>query len=155
MKFQVTDSFFNVNKYGEHKLVKVGTYQTQKQYNALSPQKQAKCKPVQRAGAWSQEELNFLIELYLEYADVEAGNVDKVNTMFSELFPERSQGAVNARAWGILGLDSHCPKIGLGTFSQELVDRLHQLDPNRFPQVEAQEARVAGKLENLLAEIRG
>jgi len=155
MKYQVNDSFFNVRKNGDHDIVKVGTYLSSKQYAALSPAKKAKCAAAPRAGFWTDEQLGFLIDLYLEYADVSNGDITQVVELFLELFPERSQGSANARAWSILGLDSKCPKVGLGTYSQDLVDRLHQIDPERFPVTAADEARVAGKLDALLAGLRG
>jgi hypothetical protein len=102
---------------------------------------------------WIEDEHDYLIELYYEYADVDNGSVDKVVDEFLAVYSDRSWGSVNSRAWGILGLDTQCPKIGLATYSQEIVDKLHEVDPERFPATSTDEARITGKLENLISQI--
>jgi hypothetical protein len=159
MKFQVTDSFFNVNKYGEHKLVKVGTYQTAKQYAALTPAKKAKCKPVQtQRELFSEVELDLAISLYIHYSDNGATCVANNSEAIAQLVKInnlRPSGSFSKLFNQIRGLDSHAPQAGLDNPSQTLVKKLHQVDPNRFPSTFVPQLKVEKAIDNLLKEILG
>jgi hypothetical protein len=66
MKFQVQTSYYNFNKYGHPKSIKVGTILTQKEYNQLTQLKKNKCiQHVVDRSPLSMDEINPVVDEYL------------------------------------------------------------------------------------------
>ena len=95
MKFQVTETFFNFDKHGNPKPVRVGTELPARVYNALTPQKQAKCKPVAVTrgpkNSWTAEEYECLVKLYLSNIRPDGtADHEKIATLHLVKFPTRA-----------------------------------------------------------------
>jgi len=159
MKFQVTTSFFNVRKNGDHVLVKVGTYLSKKQHSELPSSKQAKCKPVHtKRELFSEEELDLAIDLYIHFSDNGATCVANNAEAIAQLVRvngQRPSGSFSKLFNQIRGLDVYAPQAGLDNPSQTLVKKLHQVDPIRFPNSFVPQHKVEKAIDNLLSEILG
>jgi hypothetical protein len=120
-----------------------------------------KTAPVRRVSSkkirWSPAELNLLVDLYLKYVDAANGcdNRELIVADFIAQYPARGESAVVLGVMQVKGLDVYYQAKGLKDTSQALINKLHSVDPIRFPGGATQEAKFDAALDNLLAEIRG
>ena len=157
MKYQVVESFFNFDKNGNPKPVSVGTEIAARVYIALTPQKQAKCKPVVKVSQpklrFSSDELDLAIKLYNEFTKGDGTVVDNEEAIATlmELNPKRSAASVNMLFCQIRALDVYVSQEGLSSQSKALVRKLYEVNPARFPQYEIQAEK---NLDTLLTQVR-
>lgn len=158
MKYQVTATFFNFDKNGNPKPVKAGAIIPAKMFKALTPQKQAKCRPVapQPKLRFSNAELDLAILLYLEHTKGEGSAVhnDEAIARMIDLNPKRSYASVNMLFCQIRALDVYVSQEGLSSQSKALVRKLYATDENRFPAGAESELECEANLDSLLAQIR-
>lgn len=158
MKYQVVDTFFNVDARGNHKPVAVGSLISAKVYQTLSHQKQAKCSPVPQTNTrmnWSKAEIRHLAKIYLKLVEID-GTIDmgSVYAQHQLAYPERGTNALNLEIAQIQHLDTFVPQKGMHDVSQTLVNVLHDLNPNRFTGESAKQTKFEAHLDALLAQVR-
>ena len=118
MKFKVVKSFFNFDKNGNPKPVKVGTELPARVYNNLTPEKQAKCEPVVQVRGpkqpWTEQEFQWLVTLYLNNLRPD-GTADhgEIATMHLAKFPLRAHSGAWMAVDQIRAHDSFVPQTGL------------------------------------------
>lgn len=105
---------------------------------------------------WTGPEFDLLIELYLKHVDAANGaeNAGAIYDEFSAVFNTRTQASLCLAIAQIKGLDVYYPAKGMKDTSQELIDKLHVVNPERFPGAANAEEKVLNALDLLLAELR-
>jgi hypothetical protein len=118
--------------------------------------KVAKVKKATKKVRWTGAELDLLIVLYLKHVDAANGaeNATVIYDEFSKVFDTRTQASLCLAIAQIKGLDVYYPAKGMKDTSQELIDKLHAVDPVRFPGGASSEEKVMNALDLLLAELR-
>jgi hypothetical protein len=137
MKFQVTERFFNYDKNGNPKPVNVGTVLPARVYNALTPQKQAKCTQVVEVRgpktSWTTQEYEWLVQLYLDNIRPDGtADHEKIATLHLVKFPTRAFSGAWMAVDQIRAHDSFVPQTGLRSGSVALLGVLADTDPVRF-----------------------
>lgn len=107
--------------------------------------------------AWTVDETDLLISLYLKHVDAanRSDNRTVIVEAFAAQYPTRSIDSVHLAICRIKQLDAYYPADGMADVSQLLLDRLYAADPVRFPGGATREEKVLGALDLLLAEMRG
>ena len=131
MSYQVTQSFFKVDKRGNHKLISEGTVITNAEYLKLNAMKRAKCEyvePTKRQVPLSQDEADDLVYLYLNVADL-----NEILTTFLTEYPKRVSEGIECQLRIIAGCDNTRPNDGgLRNPGKALLRAMITQDPARF-----------------------
>ena len=157
MKFQVQTSFFNFDKKGNSKNIVPGTILTQKQFNDLTPAKQAKCSVVVTLPSgrvrYTREEITQLVELYLQN-----DNLHFVRDTFISNNPDQqhSVDSVYQTVAQLRTLDINFPEDTRWDVKNLVEEVATEIAPDRFGSVEDMKAlALQNQAEAILAELVG
>ena len=122
----------------------------------VAPKAALKVAKTSKRVAWTAEETDLLISLYLQHVDPanRSDNRTAIAEAFAAQYPARRVGSVHLAICRIKQLDAYYPADGMADVSQLLLDRLYAADPVRFPGGATREEKVLGALDLLLAEVQ-
>ena len=133
MKYLVTTSFFNYNKNGIPKPVKVGTLLSRKEYGALTPQKRVKCEAVQvtQSGRvhYTKTEITDIVNLYQQN-----DNVYWVQDQYVAQNPDTLHTAesIRATAGQLRTMDRNYPMDTQWDVKRLVAETAQEINPERF-----------------------
>ena len=115
-----------------------------------------KAKKVSNRVAWTQPEVDFLIQQYIESVDLVnlTYNRGAIEAKFEGQFGSQHVNSVHLILCQIKHIDSYYPAEGMNSVSQLVRERAYAADPNRFPGGVTQEEKIGNAIDALLADIR-
>jgi hypothetical protein len=119
--------------------------------------KVAKAKKVSNRVAWTQPEVDFLVQQYTDSVDLVnlTYNRGDIETKFEQLFGSQHVNSVHLILCQIKHIDAYYPAQGMTSVSQLVRERAYAADPVRFSDAVKSEEEALNALDLLLAEIRG
>jgi hypothetical protein len=118
--------------------------------------KVAKVKKASKRVAWTQPEVDFLVQQYIESVDLVnlTYNRGDIEAKFEQLFGAQHVGSVHLILCQIKHIDAYYPADGMNSVSQLVRERAYAADPIRFEGALKTEEKTLDALDLLLAEIR-
>jgi len=119
--------------------------------------KVAKVKKGSTRVAWTQPEVDFLLQEYIDSVDLVnlTYNRGDIEAKFEQLFGAQHVNSVHLILCQIKHIDAYYPAQGMTSVSQLVRERAYAIDPVRFSDAVKSEEEALNALDLLLAEIRG
>ena len=152
MSYTVFDSYFKVDKRGNHTLVKPGTIISNAVYNKLTPAKQAKCVINDTTRyPYSIAEYTAIKDTYVDLGHT--NNLEDMWADYQRRMPnsDASKAGVICQLCIIRGMDIYTHYKGFNNPSKALQNILWEEDPIRF---DSANSDIEDKLDALLTAIR-
>jgi hypothetical protein len=131
MKYIVTTQFFNIDRRGNAKRVPVGTVLTQDQYNALTPQKKAKCEVYETTtdrNSYTFEEAIIAGQVYLK----KGRTPESKSIIFEAIGDRHTVGSIDRVLTQFQVLDVDHPDSTEWNISSTIRKAAVELAPDRF-----------------------